>query len=76
MKCTSKYFQLKFVVECKWPENHYFEVIAAFDNDQVATAYAKKCADDWRKKNSPEWCYRVQERRGSGKWFLRDTFKS
>ncbi|MDR5726260.1 MAG: hypothetical protein RB191_02205 [Terriglobia bacterium] len=31
-------------VECRWPVNSWFEVIAAFDVERVALQYAQDCA--------------------------------
>ena len=32
-----------FRVECKWPHNSYFEVIAAFNAEKIAVTYATDC---------------------------------
>jgi hypothetical protein len=41
-------------VECKWPSNSFFEIIAAFDSQTVALNYARDCA-----AANPPFRYRV-----------------
>jgi hypothetical protein len=43
MKRTSKYFELKYFVECKAAGRFAFEPIAAFDNECVAKNYCDDC---------------------------------
>ncbi len=62
MRRTSKYYELKWVVECR-STYVFFETIAAFDHEGVAKGYAKDCA-----KVNPEYQYRVLSRDGKGKW--------
>ena len=61
MRKTSAYYELKFVVECKWPHNHHFEPIAAFNVQRIAEEYA---ASAWAGQAYPGWSYRVMERAG------------
>jgi hypothetical protein len=61
MRRTSKYYELKYVVECKPPSQAFFEPIAAFNSSEVAASYAKDC----RRGNGPKWDYRVQTRHGN-----------
>lgn len=65
MRRSSRYFELKFIVECKRPPNPatWWEPIAAFNCDSVALAYAADCRKDkasWS-KDLP-WEYRVLKR--------------
>lgn len=62
MKKTSRYYNLKWVVECKWPNKPFYETIAAFNSLPVAREYMRECAsgNKWFK-------YRVMERNGK-KW--------
>lgn len=62
MKRSSKYFNLRYLVECKWPERPCFETIAAFDHEGVAADYAQTC---YRGKRT-DWEYRVMERKSRG----------
>ncbi len=39
----SKYFELKYIVECKWPNKPFYETIAAFDSQMIATNYKRDC---------------------------------
>lgn len=56
MKKTSLYYPLRWVVMCKWPNNGFYEPIAAFNSKPVADQYARNCG-----ANKPLQ-YRVQER--------------
>ena len=47
--------QVPFIVECKWSNNGYWEVIAAFNVDSVAKWYAQEC-----QKNNPSLEYRTR----------------
>jgi len=46
-----------FRVECKWPNRSYFEVIAAFNSDRIAMAYATDC-----QVTNKAFAYRVTKR--------------
>lgn len=62
MQRTSRYYNLKWIVECKPGKQAFFETIAAFNDDSVAEVYAAEC----RAANG-EWAvYRVMERKGRG----------
>lgn len=61
MKRSSKFYPLKWLVECKPSGQHFFEVIAGFNHDRVATSYAKDCF-----KANPEFVYLVMERNAGG----------
>ena len=63
MKRTSAYFGLKWIVQCRWPQNSWFETIAAFDVDNAAQSYANNCA-----KNNTSLKYRVLERNSKGQF--------
>jgi hypothetical protein len=57
MKRSSKYYTLRYFVECKWPHNSFYETIAAFDSERVAEAYAAEC-----KKTNLDFVYRTFKR--------------
>ena len=59
MKRSSKYYPLRYVVECKPTNQAFFEVIAAFNVDVVALDYAKACS------RSTGYAYRVMKRHGN-----------
>lgn len=61
MQRTSVYYPLKWAVLCKPKGQHFFETIAAFNNDDVAIAYTVHC-----KYANAENTYRVCERVGNG----------
>lgn len=65
MNRLSRYFSLKFIVECRWPSNAYWEVICAWDHEEVAVEYAQAI-----KNRQPTFRYRVREREARGKWRL------
>lgn len=65
MRRTSPYYNLKWIVECKWPNKPFFEQIAAFNDAQVAKDYCDFCAKSWKLEDNFQ--YRVMERKGN-KW--------
>lgn len=64
MTRNSKYYGLKWLVECKPGAQPFFETIAAFNSDRIAKGYA----DDCMKANRGSYVYRVMERRTNGQW--------
>lgn len=62
MKKSSKYFELRWIVEVRWPENTWFEPIAAFNSESVAQQYASGC----RLAATQGFEYRVQKRKSRG----------
>lgn len=60
MRRSSVYYELKWTVLCKPFGQHFFEPIAAFNNETVAIAYAHTCRKVNRKNT-----YRVCERKGN-----------
>ncbi len=65
MKRSSPYYELKYIVTCKPAGQHFYEKIAAFNIDTVATGYATDCHK--AHLSQPGWNYQVWERRG-GNW--------
>jgi hypothetical protein len=61
MTRTSKYFDLRFVVEVRQNPLPYWEAMAAFNVDSVAQAYAARC-----RQANPLSDYRVMERQARG----------
>lgn len=57
-KRTSRYFPLKFVIECSEPGKAFFEPIAAFNLEQVARSYC----EGTDKQQAVGFRYRVVER--------------
>lgn len=63
MTHASKYFTLKWVVECKPGVQPFFETIAAFNSDRIAKHYADDCSAENR-----SYAYRVMQRFSNGQW--------
>lgn len=65
MKRSSKYFALRYLVECKPSYQTFYEPIAAYNDDGIAINYAVECsrAANAIKHNSD---YRVMERKSRG----------
>jgi hypothetical protein len=61
MKRNSPYYDLRFIVGCRWPGKGYYEPIAAFDVASAAEYYASHC---WVEQSIPGFSYRVAERQG------------
>lgn len=61
MRRNSKYHSLKYVVECMPAGQAFYESIAAFNVDNVATNYAADC---WYEQMIPGFKYRAMERVG------------
>lgn len=70
MRRSSPYYQLKYVVGCKWPQNGFYEPIAAFDSEKIAREYASsRCG----LALAYQMHYRVMERTGTGYKLLYTT---
>lgn len=63
MKRISPYFDLRWRVDCQPPGQHFYQTIAAFNAESVATGYADDCSV--YHKSAPGWQYRVMERKGN-----------
>lgn len=61
---TSKYFELKYVVECKQPQQAFYDTIAAFDNEGAAMGYCGDCMSN----HGDDWQYRVMKRNNKSVW--------
>jgi hypothetical protein len=61
MTRTSKYFDLRFVVEVRQNPMPRWEAISAFNVDSVAQAYAASC-----RQANPRSDYRVMQRQSRG----------
>lgn len=66
MRRPSRYRDLKWIVEARWPHLPYFEQIAAFNAERVALAYARDCFNAAPPIRGQHWAYRVQERTARG----------
>lgn len=68
MKRTSVYFPMRWAVMCKPPGQHFFEPIATFNHDRVASQYAMECRRNHPVHDTNKYAYRVDERNGRGGW--------
>jgi hypothetical protein len=66
MRRSSPYHVLKYVVRCRWPQNTWFEPIAAFNSEGIARDYAQE-ARNRSKRQLIDLNYDVCERDGRGK---------
>jgi hypothetical protein len=65
---SSKFSSMVAVVECRWPHNGYWETIAAFDSEPVASRYAER-ARRAQRGSKTKLAYRVLIRLARGrKW--------
>jgi hypothetical protein len=62
----NKFKSMVAVVECKWPHNPYWETIAAFDNEPVASTYAER-ARRAQRGSKTKLAYRVLTRTPNGR---------
>lgn len=69
MKRSSKFYPLKWLVECKPSGQPFFEVIAGFNSDSVAVHYAQDCF-----KTNPDFVYLVMQRNSRGGYRLLREF--
>lgn len=56
---TSKYYDLRFIVQCKQPLRGYWETIAAFDCEPAAIGYSNECRKD---RLTASFEYRIMKR--------------
>jgi len=61
MSCFGEYSELRYLVQCKWNNDRYWETIAAFNVDSVAKDYANEARNVMGKHIEYRCMYRTTD---------------